>query len=115
MTSRPTKRRKKSTLLVEDNVEASEAVTHQRIMMVTKSGTTKTKNILVPLIPVVETSASRYGGQDIRNDPVDCEGNYNHPDVEHNFSQHKSKVKHVASFKLILFLIKRYVRHSMIM
>ena len=50
----PTKRRKRSTALVEDDLEAAEAVTHEKVTRITRSGVTKVKNVLVPLVPVVE-------------------------------------------------------------
>ena len=80
----------------------------------TKSGKTKTKSILVPLIPVVEQPDSIYGGQGIQSDQVDCEGSYDNPYVKHEFPQCKSKVEHITSL-LIYFLNKLYIRHSMIM
>jgi hypothetical protein len=50
----PNKRRKRSTALVEDDLEAAEAVTHEKVTRITRSGATKIKNVLVPLVPVVE-------------------------------------------------------------
>ena len=105
MLSRPTKRQKKSTLLVEDDIEAADAVIHERVTTVTKSGKTKTKNILVPPIPVIEQPDSTYGGQGIQSDQVDCEGSYDNSYVKHEFPQCKSKVEHITSL-LIYFLNK---------
>jgi hypothetical protein len=50
----PNKRRKRSTALVEDDLEAAEAVTHGKVTKITRSGATKIKNVLVPLVPLVE-------------------------------------------------------------
>ena len=50
----PTKCHKRSTALVEDNIEAAEAVTHTKITHITRSGTRRTKTVLVPLVPLVE-------------------------------------------------------------
>ena len=54
ITAPPTKRRKRSTALIEDDLEAAEAVTHEKVTRTTRSGATRTKNIVVPLVPVVE-------------------------------------------------------------
>ena len=51
---------------MKDDIKAAEAVTHKRVTTVTKSGKTKTKNILVPLVPVVEWPDSIYAGQGIQ-------------------------------------------------
>jgi hypothetical protein len=53
-TTRPAKRRKRSTVLVEDDVEAAEAVTHETVTEISRSGAAKVKNVLVPLVPVIE-------------------------------------------------------------
>ena len=71
MLSRPTRSWKNTTLLVKDDIKAAEAVTHEIVTTVTRSSKTKTKNILVPLIPVVEWPDSTYGGQGIYSDQVD--------------------------------------------
>ena len=84
MLSRPTTRWKKTTLLVEDDIEAAEAITHERVMTVTRSGKTKTKNILVPLIPVVEWPDSTYGGQGMQGGHVGCEGSFMSNMIFHN-------------------------------
>jgi hypothetical protein len=53
-TTRPAKRRKRSMVLVEDDVEAAEAVTHETVTEISRSGAAKVKNVLVPLVPVIE-------------------------------------------------------------
>jgi hypothetical protein len=53
-TTRPAKRRKRSTVLVEDDVEAAEAVTHETVTEISRSGATRVKNVLVPLVPIIE-------------------------------------------------------------
>lgn len=54
----PSKRRKRSSALVEDDLDAAEAVTHAHITTTTKSGVTKTKTVLVPLVPIPEKGST---------------------------------------------------------
>ena len=48
------KRRKRSKPLVEDDIEAAEAVTHETVTQITRSCAAKKKTILVPLVPLIE-------------------------------------------------------------
>ena len=72
----PTKCRKRSTALVEDDVEAAEAVTHMKITHIMRSGTRQTKTVLVPLVLLIdeEEKPSRAPINEIQN-------NYEMPDL----------------------------------
>ena len=48
------KRHKRSKLLVENDMEAAEAVTHEMVTRITRSGAAKRKTVLVPLVPQIE-------------------------------------------------------------
>jgi hypothetical protein len=77
----PAKRRKRSTALVEDDVEAAEAVTHEEVTYITRSGTRRTKKVLVPLVPVVNKQQKPPVHQ---NDPIYFQSNYEIPEHEDN-------------------------------
>ena len=83
--------------LVEDDVEATEAVTHTMITHITRSGTRRTKTILVPLVPLVEKEEkpSRASIDEIPN-------NYEMPDLgEANPPLKMSKVDAMISVNVI--------------
>jgi hypothetical protein len=90
----PAKRRKRSTALVEDDVEAAEAVTHEEVAHITRSGARRTKKVLVPLIPVIDQQQKPRVHQ---NDPIDFEGNYEIPDHGDNPLPKTSKVDTVIA------------------
>ena len=50
----PIKQHKRSTALVEGNVDAANAITHETVTKSKKSGRMKTQTILIPLVPVIE-------------------------------------------------------------
>ena len=93
----PTKRRKRSTALVEDDVEAAEAVTHTKITHITRSGTRRTKTVLVPLVPLVEKEEKPSRA------PIDeIENNYEMPDLgEADPPPKSSKVDAIISVDVI--------------
>ena len=73
----PAKRRKQFKLLVEDDMEAAEAVTHETVTRITRSGAAKRKTVLVPLVPRIEHKERNamdpshmvgFGGMDCKAD-----------------------------------------------
>ena len=50
----PTKQCKRSTALVEGDVDVAYAITHETVTKPKKSGGMKTQTILIPLIPVIK-------------------------------------------------------------
>jgi hypothetical protein len=89
----PAKRRKRSTALVEDDDEAAEAVTHEKVKKITRSGVTKIQTLLVPLVPVLE---ERENAAEVPAQQEDFNyfGSYNeNPNLEHNTPPKTSKVK----------------------
>jgi hypothetical protein len=73
----PAKRRKRSTALVEDDVDTADAITHGTVTKITRSGATKIKTVLVPLVPIVDQEDKTLSG------PV-------HEGAEINFSQYEN-------------------------
>lgn len=65
----------KTSALVEDNVDTAEAVTHETITETTKSGITRIKTVLVPLVPIVEKELMR-GDHVESNDGADYQQQY---------------------------------------
>lgn len=88
----PAKRRKRSTALVEDDVEAADAITHEKVTKISRSGTTKSKTIVVPLIPVVE-QLEHISGASVHQD---VPGDYQMPDHEERSPPQKGKVGRIT-------------------
>jgi hypothetical protein len=79
----PAKQCKKLTALVEGDVEATEAVTHETVIKITRSGATKRKTVLVPLVPITEPAGNTSMAADdlAADDPIEFEGNYENADL----------------------------------
>jgi len=91
--------RKRSTALVEDDVEAAEAVTHEKITHTTRSGKTRVKTVFVPLVPVVEQEKP-FRAPVHQEDPIDFQANYKIPDQEQNPLPKTGKVDIVITANL---------------
>jgi hypothetical protein len=63
MSTKPAKRRRKNTALVEGDLDAAEAVTHEKVTTITPSGATEIRNVLVPLVPIIEERQNYADGQ----------------------------------------------------
>ena len=98
----PAKRQKRLTALVEDDVKAAEAVTHEKVTHTTRSGTRRTKNVLVPLVPVVDKQEK---ASQPTVEPIKYHDNYEIPDHEPNPLPKKSKVDTVIALCDIYILL----------
>ncbi|KAF8157947.1 hypothetical protein B0H34DRAFT_858828 [Crassisporium funariophilum] len=76
---RPKKRSKKSTALVEGDLDGAEAFTHVTVTTITRSGATITKEVLVPLVPVIE---ERDNTPFHAEEPIDFAGHSQNIDYE---------------------------------
>ena len=94
----PTKRRKRSKPLVEDDIEAAEAVTHETVTKITRSGAAKKQTILVPLVPLTEHEEHEASSLPHPHDRMDLGGGYVNADADadadagHGFAAKPSKV-----------------------
>lgn len=95
----PSKRRKRSSALVEDDLDAAEAVTHARITKTTKSGVTKTKTVLVPLVPIAEKGSTSAVNVDT-NQSLDLGEFYQNTGHEDSSLPRSGKVRDMLGNKL---------------
>ena len=85
---------------MEDDFDAAEAVTHEKVTKVTRSGAKKIKNVLVPLVPVLATQENEPGVSIPQSDCIDLGGAYENPDLERTSQRKKGKVKEIVIFKI---------------
>lgn len=95
----PTKRRKRSSALVEDDLNAAEAVTHAQVTKTTKSGVTKTKTVLVPLVPIAEKGSTSAVDVDT-NQPFDLGEFYQNTGHEISSMPRYGKVRDLLGHKV---------------
>ena len=88
---------------MEDDIEAAEAVTHTKITNIMRSGTRKTKTVLVPLVPLVKEEKPPR----VPIDPHGIQNNYEMPDPsEANPPPKTNKVDAVISInEIYIFLM----------
>ena len=85
------KQRKRSTVLIEDDLDAAEAVTHENVTKRTRSGAVKTKTVLVPLVPVTEKQDGVLRGTvHLDNDFYFGDDYQNESDYQQNYPIHKA-------------------------
>ena len=100
---RPTKRRKRSTALVEGDVDAANAVTHETVTKPKKSGGMKTQTRLIPLVPVIKEEQNT-NKESIHEDDTfiieDCDHADAGPDANGNST---GKVKLFGSIQRFIF------------
>ena len=106
----PAKRRKRSTALVEDDVEAAAAVTHETVSHVTRSGTKRTKTVLVPLVPVIDKPENPSRAAVPHDNYIDFQGNYEIPDYEHNPLPKTNKVDTVIIKSMYDIFMQQYTK-----
>ena len=89
----PAKQYKRSTALIEDDLEATEAVTHEKVTKITRLGATKIKNVLVSLLPVIEQKENVFRGPDHHNDQMGSGEYHETPSHEHDLPLKTSKIE----------------------
>ena len=99
----PTKRCKRSTALVEGDVDAANAVTHETVTKPKKSGRMKTQTILIPLVPVIKEEQNTNKKSIHEDDTLiieDCDHADTGPDANGNSM---GKVKLFGSIQQFIF------------
>lgn len=103
------KQRRKTKPLKEDDAKVAEAVTHERITFTTRSGATKTKRVLVPLVAKTKDNDTQLDVE--THDPMDFDERYQTPGHNDHYQpsgydrRKKSKVRN-PSHPSFIYLIK---------
>lgn len=82
-------------VLVEGSIEVAWAITHEKVTTVTRSGTTKTKSVLVPLVPKVKQQSTTSRHPILQADPSYFEDNTNTPVHKDDIPPKANKVIYV--------------------
>ena len=90
------KRCKRSTVLIEDDLDAAEAITHENITKRTRLSAVQTKTVLVPLVQVTENQDGVLRGMvHLDNDFYFGDDYQNESDYQQNYPVHKaSKIEY---------------------
>ena len=95
----PAKRRKRSTALVEDGIDAADAITHETVTRITRSGATKIETVLVPLIPISDKEERTLRGPVHEGNTLDFM-QYENADAGQNSPSKTSKVAIIGVFNI---------------